>query len=107
MLYPINKRSQEHLLQRLKEEGLEQILNWQNSQRSTAVKNDLSQKLVVAFQEGMKPSEVSMLTMIHADNDTPSFLVSRLEALLLTIRCTLLDLCVDASRYERRQPQGH
>ena len=69
MLYPINKRSQEHLLTRLKEEeGLEQILNWQNSQRSTAVKNELSQKLVVAFQESMKPSEVGVATTAVADD---------------------------------------
>eukprot|EP00730_Choanoeca_flexa_P014493 TRINITY_DN6359_c0_g1_i1.p1 TRINITY_DN6359_c0_g1~~TRINITY_DN6359_c0_g1_i1.p1 ORF type:complete len:411 (+),score=133.98 TRINITY_DN6359_c0_g1_i1:25-1257(+) len=62
LMYPINKRSQEHLLDQLKQaEGLEQILSWQNSQRSTAVKNELSYKLIDAFKAEQKPSEVNEL----------------------------------------------
>jgi hypothetical protein len=59
LIYPINKRSQEHLLKRVKEEGdLGDILTWLNSQRSSALKKDLQEQIVEAMHEEQPQSAV-------------------------------------------------
>jgi hypothetical protein len=62
MIYPINKRSQEHLLQRVKEAGdLGDILTWLNSQRSSAIKRDLQEQLTEALRNDQRQSELIAL----------------------------------------------
>lgn len=65
-IYPASKRSREHLMQRLREtEGLEDIVTWQTSQHSTAVKKEVQDKLTEAITEDASNDEVVLFLMSH------------------------------------------
>ncbi|EDQ90177.1 uncharacterized protein MONBRDRAFT_16574 [Monosiga brevicollis MX1] len=59
LIYPLNKRSEDHLIERIREVGgLDDIVTWLNSQRTTAMKSELQATLTDAFADEKKPSEI-------------------------------------------------